>query len=127
MYKRRKSPVPMLLGIIFGIVLVLCTVGAMAYHDTLTVFVNGVRLTPEQIYHAEQAAGVRLRSGYYWYDQRSGYWGLVNGPVLGRVGAVWSQGNTVTEGYSGGGAASRNANTGIGIITDGAGGAFITR
>lgn len=127
MHTRRRSPIPMLLGIIFGIVMFVCAVSAMAYHDTLRIVVNGVRLTPEQIYRAEQATGMRLPSGYYWYDQRSGYWGQVNGPPIGRIDPVWAQGNTVTESYAGGGAASRNANTGIGVITDGAGGVLITR
>lgn len=98
-----------------------------AYHDTLAVFVNGRQLTPQEIRYAEQATGTRLRSGFYWYDERSGYWGLVNGPVLGRVSRTWAQGSTVTEAYSGGGGASRNGNVGIGVITDGSGNAVITR
>jgi len=106
-----------------------------AYHDTLVVVVNNQRLTPEQIHYAEQATGVRLRSGYYWYDAVSGYWGIVNGPVVGRVApqgnqgapGIWSQGNTVTEAYPDGGGASRNSNVGIGVITDGQGGVLITR
>jgi len=100
---------------------------AHAYHDSIVVFVNGQQLTPQQIAYAEQVTGTRLRSGFYWYDERSGYWGLVDGPVLGRVPQVWAQGNTVTEAYPGGGAASRNANVGIGVITDGSGSAVITR
>ena len=92
------------------------------------------QLTPDEIHYVEQVTGVRIRSGFYWYDAASGYWGVVNGPVVGRVApqggqggsGVWSQGSTVTEAYPNGGAASRNPNVGIGVITDGQGGAFIT-
>ena len=105
-----------------------------AYHDTLVVFINGQRLTPEEIHYVERVTGTQARSGYYWYDAASGYWGVVNGPVIGRVApqggqggsGVWSQGSTVTEAYPSGGAASRNSNVGIGVITDGQGGVFIT-
>jgi len=108
---------------------------AYAYHDTLVVFVNNQRLTPEEIHYVEQATGMRLVSGYYWYDAASGYWGVVNGPVVGRVApqggqassGIWSQGSTVGESYSGGGGASRNSNVGIGVITDGQGGVFISK
>lgn len=107
----------------------LLTFGSLAahgYHDTLRIYVNGARLTPSQIHQAEQMVGMRLPSGYYWYNANTGYWGLVGGPALGRIPGIWSQGNTVTESYPNGGAASRNSNVGIGIITDGQGGAFIT-
>lgn len=125
-------------SILFGGVLALLlgfgSSASYAYHDTLVVIVNDQQLTPEEIHYVEQVTGIRFRSGYYWYDAPSGYWGVVNGPVIGRVAprggqggpGIWSQGSTVTETYPNGGAASRNPNVGIGVITDGQGGVFIT-
>jgi hypothetical protein len=129
---RRKSSI--LYASLLALLLGFGSSASNAYHDTLTVFVNGQQLTPDEIHYVEQVTGVRIRSGFYWYDAASGYWGVVNGPVVGRVAPqggqggsdVWSQGSTVTEAYPNGGAASRNPNVGIGVITDGQGGAFIT-
>ena len=129
---RRKTSI--LYGSLLALLLGFGSGASYAYHDTLTVFVNGQWLTPEEIDYVEQATGVRFRSGYYWYDANSGNWGVVNGPVMGRVAPqggqggsrTWSQGSTVIESYPNGGAASRNPNVGIGVITDGQGGVFIT-
>jgi hypothetical protein len=66
-----------------AILLVLGSVTAQGYHETLYVTVNGVRLSPEQIRAIEQSLGMRVQSGHYWYDAASGYWGRVGGPALG--------------------------------------------
>jgi len=132
-----------LLAATLAVLLAFAAKSAHGYHDTLTVYVNGQLLTPQQIHYVEQVTGLRFQSGYYWYDAPSGYWGIVNGPVIGRVApqgyqpgyqsgyqggpGTWSQGSTVTEAYPNGGAASGNSNTGIGVITDGQGGAFISQ
>ncbi len=93
-----------------------------AYHDTRVVIVNGARLSPAEIVYAEQATGYRLPSGYYWYDEASGYWGVVGGPAVGRVAGTYAQGSGVGETYGDGSSAYRNPNTGTGIITNPNGG-----
>ena len=96
-----------------------------ADHETRMVIVNGVRLNPAEIGTAEQATGYQLPNGYYWYDEASGYWGVVGGAAIGRVAGaytqdsgVYSQGSGVGENYSDGSSAYRNPNTGAGIIID---------
>jgi hypothetical protein len=127
---RRRSSI--LYASLLAVLLGFGSSASYAYHDTLSVFVNGQRLTPEEIHYVERVTGLQFRSGYYWYDAPSGYWGVVNGPTIGRVApqegqGIWSQGNTVTEAYQGGGESSRNSNVGIGVITDGQGGVFISK
>ena len=61
---------------------------AQADHDTRFVIVNGARLSPAQVLSAERAIGYRLPSGYYWYNEASGYWGVIGGPPLGRITAT---------------------------------------
>ena len=73
-----------------------------ADHDSRVVIVNGAILNPAEIVYAEQATGYHLPSGYYWYDQASGYWGVVGGPAVGRVTGTYAQGSGVGETYSDG-------------------------
>ncbi|RMH77589.1 MAG: hypothetical protein D6681_20820 [Calditrichaeota bacterium] len=47
------------------------------------VIINNVTLTPEQIAEIEQTYGVRPRPGKYWYDARSGLYGVVGYPAYG--------------------------------------------
>ena len=49
------------------------------------ITVNGAWLTPEQAALADRNAGFRLPNGHYWLDWNSGLWGVVNGPVVGRL------------------------------------------
>ena len=68
-----------------------------------TIFVNGQLLNPYEVAQADQAAGYRLPSGFYWLDHGTGYWGLVGGPALGRV--------APTGGGGGGGGGQGHYNT----------------
>jgi hypothetical protein len=64
-------------------VVALGAVTAYGYHDTLQVYVNGRRLSPQEIQWFEQQYGVRAQSGRYWYDPRSGQLGLERGSSQG--------------------------------------------
>jgi hypothetical protein len=47
------------------------------------VVINGVSLSQEQITNFEQTYGAKPRPGKYWYDQRSGLYGVVGYPAFG--------------------------------------------
>jgi hypothetical protein len=47
------------------------------------VVVNRVRLPDEQMVRLEQLYRMRIADGGYWYDRRSGAWGLAGGPTAG--------------------------------------------
>jgi hypothetical protein len=51
------------------------------------IVINRVPLTAREIARLEQTYGVRLHEGAYWYDKRSGAWGIEGGPTLG-IGAA---------------------------------------
>ncbi len=48
-----------------------------------SVILNGERLSQEQIQGLERLYNMRAVSGDYWYDKKSGLWGLKGGPALG--------------------------------------------
>ena len=58
---------------------------ASATHSSRMIFVNGVLLNPYQTMEADRSTGFRLPNGAYWYDDRTGLWGVVGGPAVGRV------------------------------------------
>ena len=66
--------------------LVLGSVTAFGYHDTLYVVVNGIRLTPTQIQALERLHGGPILSGRYWLDTNTGVWGVEGGGPQGRLG-----------------------------------------
>jgi hypothetical protein len=118
-----------------AVLLILGSVTAQGYHETLYVTVNGVRMSPDQIRAIEQSLGIRAQSGHYWYNAASGYWGIVGGPALGRVQSQTGGGNSGYQGSQGGGTfrnysdgswGYRNPNTGTGMISDGQGGVWIS-
>jgi hypothetical protein len=49
------------------------------------VFVNGVRLEDRTRQALEQAYGVPVKPGRYWYDAFSGVWGVEGGPAQGQI------------------------------------------
>jgi len=49
------------------------------------VIVNRVRLTPQQVAGFESRWSVRVQDGRYWYDRRSGAWGMDGGPTAGWI------------------------------------------
>jgi hypothetical protein len=65
--------------------LLLVGIGAgAAQAQSVRVVVNGVELTAQQLKRLASIAGPP-RSGRYWYDARSGGWGIEGGPVLGQL------------------------------------------
>lgn len=47
------------------------------------VIVNGTALRERQLLEIQRAYGVRPSAGAYWYDSRSGLYGLAGGPAAG--------------------------------------------
>lgn len=66
-----------------------CCVGAFAAACALAqsgaVFINGTPLAADKRRALEQAYGVPIQAGRYWYDAVSGVWGLDGGPAQGQI------------------------------------------
>ena len=105
---------------------------ANASNGTTGVFINGRELHVMDVLGLQQITGMVL-PGRYWVDAQ-GNGGYEGGPALfnlrmlaeqasRRGGSLWSTpGGGVGESYGGGAWAYGNANTGIGVISDGEGG-----
>ncbi|MEP7326951.1 MAG: hypothetical protein ABI836_13450 [Gemmatimonadota bacterium] len=95
---------------------------------TTGVFINGRRLPPADLTALQQVVGSPVQPGRYWVDGQ-GYAGLEGGPPLVNLkqlaSNLYRQNGGVGENYGNGGSAYMNMNTGIGIITDGSGGAAV--
>jgi hypothetical protein len=50
---------------------------------TRSVFINGVRLSDEQLHSIDQTYRVSVPDGHYWYDRACGAWGMEGGPQAG--------------------------------------------
>ncbi|MGH7704113.1 MAG: hypothetical protein ACREMO_13545 [Gemmatimonadales bacterium] len=93
------------------------------------VFINGRELHPTDLAGLQRLLGPVI-PGRYWVDAQ-GYAGSEGGPPIVNLWQAASQqgqyrqGNAVGENYGGGAGAYGNLNTGIGIITDGEGGAAV--
>ncbi|HOX19682.1 MAG TPA: hypothetical protein PLI70_02025 [Gemmatimonadales bacterium] len=94
---------------------------------TTGVYVNGRQLPAQDLAGLQQLVGP-IAPGRYWLDGQ-GYAGSEGGPPVANLRALASQlsrmGTGVNERYGGGAAAYGNLNTGIGVITDGEGGAAV--
>ena len=51
--------------------------------EPIGVVINGVSLSQEQIANFEQTYGAKPKPGNYWYDQRSGLYGVAGYPAFG--------------------------------------------
>ena len=60
-------------------------VAASAIAQTASVFINGAALDADKRRALEQAYGVPIQPGRYWYDAMSGVWGREGGPALGQI------------------------------------------
>lgn len=91
------------------------------------VFINGRDLPPIDLAALQQLTGP-VAPGRYWLDAE-GNAGLEGGPALANLrllaSRLYQQNGGVGENYGGGGGAYHNSRTGIGIITDGQGGAGV--
>ncbi len=103
------------------------TLPANISKGTTGVFVNGRELPTQDLAGLQQLVGP-IAPGRYWLDGQ-GYAGSEGGPPVANLRALASQlsrmGGGVNERYGGGAAAYGNLNTGIGVITDGEGGAAV--
>lgn len=88
-----------------GVVLVLggALAPSAAAAQERAVVVNRVRLGAERIAQLERLYRVRLADGRYWYDARSGAWGVWGGPALGVVLPGLDLGGPLPADASGGG------------------------
>jgi hypothetical protein len=50
---------------------------------TRSVFINGARLSDDQLHSIEQTYRVNVPDGHYWYDRVCGAWGMEGGPQAG--------------------------------------------
>jgi hypothetical protein len=93
------------------------------------VFINGRELPPADLAGLQQLTGP-IALGRYWLDPQ-GNAGMEGGPPLVNLRALaaqaglYRQNGGVGENYGGGAGAYGNLRTGIGIITDGQGGAAV--
>ncbi len=91
------------------------------------VFINGRELHPLDL-QALQALVGQVMPGRYWLDAQ-GYAGAEGGPAVANLmqaaQQLYRQNGGVGENYGGGAGAYHNPRTGIGIITDGQGGAGV--
>jgi len=91
------------------------------------VFINGRELHRLDLEGLKRLVGP-VMPGRYWLDGQ-GYAGQEGGPAIANLRllaqGLYRQGNGVGENYGGGAGAYGNLNTGIGIITDGEGGAAV--
>jgi hypothetical protein len=67
------------------------------------VTVNRVRLGDQQVAQLERLYRVRVADGRYWYDARSGAWGVWGGPALGVMHPGLALGAPLPASASGGG------------------------
>jgi hypothetical protein len=93
------------------------------------VYINGRHLPASDLQALQSLTGP-VQPGNYWLDSQ-GNAGYVGGPAIvnlrqlaGNQG-MYRQGSGVGQNYSNGGGSYRNSNTGIGVITDGQGGATV--
>lgn len=70
--------------------------------DARVIFVNQVRLRANEIRALEMFYSTRLTGGYYWYDKKSGLWGLQGGPSTGQILAGLNLGGRLQAGASNG-------------------------
>lgn len=64
------------------------------------VFVNGVELRDDVVSRLKHAYSTNVPAGRYWYDRRSGLWGLEGGPGIGRIEAGLALGGPLQPGAS---------------------------
>jgi hypothetical protein len=91
------------------------------------VFINGREIHPVDLVGLQQLVG-QVMPGRYWLDGE-GNAGFEGGPAIANLRALaqglYRQGGGVGQNYGSGAGAYGNLNTGIGIITDGQGGAAV--
>lgn len=74
----------------------------VAHGQARKVIVNGVRLTDGQVGALQRQYAIRIHDGDYWYDGRTGAWGLRGGPTVGFVVPGLALGGALRRDASGG-------------------------
>lgn len=67
------------------------------------VYVNGMRISNEEVTVMERAWGTNVVDGRYWYDEACGAWGIENGPCAGFIEPGIRLGGPLMANASGGG------------------------
>src|SRR5687767_4430954 len=80
----------------FGITLSVAG-GAYSYHNTQDIWVNGARMTRNQVRTLEQHACASIPSGRYWLDRNTGVWGYEGGPARGQLGDACGRSPSITR------------------------------
>ncbi len=76
---------------------------ASAIEGVSKVYINRIALKADRLSALQSQYGVRIQSGRYWYDARSGAWGLENGPTVGFIQAGLNLPGPMPASISGGG------------------------
>ncbi len=71
-----------------AVALTLLTAGAPAEAQQRYVVINGVLMTPQDLYVLDQLAGGFVPNGNYWLNPNTGVWGYAGNPIpQGQLGA----------------------------------------
>ncbi len=93
------------------------------------VYINGRHLPSSDVLALKRLTGT-VRQGRFWVDAQ-GNAGYIGGPAIinlrqvAKSRGLYRRGAGVGQNYNNGGGSYRNSNTGIGVITDGQGGAMV--
>ncbi len=92
----RRAPFPLVLALAAALAT------EPAHAQARNVIVNGARLADGQVTTLQRQYGVRIHDGDYWYDGRTGAWGLRGGPTVGFVVPGLALGGALRRDASGG-------------------------
>jgi hypothetical protein len=80
-----RSPTRQSLRTILTFLILAGLVAMSSQAQTRSVIINQVRLSDDVVLQLEQRYRVPIRDGNYWYDRKSGAWGVSGGPTVGFI------------------------------------------